>query len=77
MNKFGIPELIIDGNTGILLDTPVSTDELATQIESLIQDRPRYMTMREEARAHAMGNHTWGAIGDRLADVISASLDKH
>lgn len=77
VDKFGIPELIIDGRTGILLDAPVSPDALAAQIESLIQDRPRYMAMREEARAHATDNHTWGAIGDRLADVISASLDKH
>ncbi|WP_269540972.1 glycosyltransferase family 4 protein [Cerasicoccus fimbriatus] len=77
VNKFGIPELIIDGRTGILLDAPVSPDALATQIETLIQDRPRYMAMREEARAHALGNHTWGAIGDRLADVMSTSLDKH
>ncbi|WP_309381101.1 glycosyltransferase family 4 protein [Cerasicoccus frondis] len=70
VRKFGIPGLVTDGQTGLLLDPPVEPNELLAAIETLIQDTECYQRMRQAARAMALQQFTWEAVGSNLADYI-------
>ena len=69
--SFGIPELIHDGVTGYLIDLPLTADAFAERIVKLATDRTRYMEMRKAARANAIENQTWPAVGERIAREIA------
>ncbi len=51
----GLPESILDGQTGILTDTP---EELATEVRALVADPGRRRALGEAARKRAAG-FTW------------------
>jgi glycosyltransferase involved in cell wall biosynthesis len=70
VNQFALPELVLDGKTGLLLEAPVTAPRLAAAIEELIVDRTRYLEMRKQARRHAMGSYQWDRIGDTMAGVM-------
>lgn len=53
----GLPESIVDGETGVLADTP---QELAREVASLVADPPRRHAYGDAARARARG-FTWDA----------------
>lgn len=74
VNRFALPELILDGKTGFLLDAPVTSEALASAIETLLGDRVRYVEMRREARRHAMDHYQWDVVGDRMASLIKEAL---
>ena len=71
---FAIPELVIDGQTGLLLPRPVSAESLAAAIEELILDDSRYQSMRQAARLRANKVFSWDRVGQALCDVISSNL---
>jgi glycosyltransferase involved in cell wall biosynthesis len=70
VNRFALPELVLDGKTGLLLEPPVTAENLATAIESLLKDRERYLEMRRQAREYAMEHFQWDRIGDVMAATI-------
>lgn len=53
----GLPESIVDGETGVLADTP---EELAREVAALVADPPRRRAYGDAARARARG-FTWDA----------------
>lgn len=73
VNRFAIPELIVNGVTGILLESPDAV-AIANAITELLQNPQRYGDMRRNARARALANFTWDKVGRTIADCISASL---
>ncbi|WP_309400640.1 glycosyltransferase family 4 protein [Cerasicoccus maritimus] len=76
VRKFGIPGLIADGETGILLDPPVAAESLGQTIEALIEDRGRYQHMREQARTRALETSTWEAVGSQMAAHMKARINQ-
>lgn len=70
VNRFAIPELIRDGETGLLLDPEAGGDAIAAAIRELVDDRARYRTMRGAARDFALSEFSWEAVGERMAEPI-------
>ncbi|MGV8815431.1 MAG: glycosyltransferase family 4 protein [Gelidibacter sp.] len=70
-NSFAIPEYIIDGQTGFLLQDETDEQELAEKMEYLIVNRDAYLNMRKMARRNAIKNNTWNAVGNRIVNVIN------
>lgn len=70
VRSFAMPELMIDGQTGMLLDPPPEPDELADAIAGLLEDPVRYDAMRGAAREFALERFSWNRIGDRMAARI-------
>jgi glycosyltransferase involved in cell wall biosynthesis/O-antigen/teichoic acid export membrane protein len=73
----GLPESIVDGQTGVLADEP---EELADKVADLVADPERRDELGEAARARARG-FTWDATAsanlavlDRVADEQRARL---
>jgi glycosyltransferase involved in cell wall biosynthesis len=77
VNRFALPELIVDGVTGVLLDSPVDQDELCRAISKFIDDRRSYLDIRKAARDFAMRDFQWDRIGSKVAERIFEALGKH
>ena len=70
VDRFAIPELVIDGKTGVLLQTPVQPDELANAIGKLIDSPSYYKQMRQNAFKFSHENFSWNRIGKHMANEI-------
>jgi glycosyltransferase involved in cell wall biosynthesis/O-antigen/teichoic acid export membrane protein len=62
----GLPESIVDGQTGLLADTPAA---LATKVAALVADPVRRDELGEAARARARG-FTWDATAEANLAVL-------
>lgn len=62
----GLNESIVDGETGVLADTP---EELAASVRDLVRDRERVERLGEGARARARG-FTWENTAEANLDVL-------
>ena len=68
----GLSESIVDGRTGMLVD---SLESMTDAVRGLIDDEPRRARMAEDARTHSQ-RYTWEACVDaweRLLDEVSLS----
>lgn len=76
VRDFAIPELVIDGETGLLLDRPITADSLVRSVEQLITNQSRYLEMRRIARERAVARFDWNSTGAELAGHIHRCLAK-
>ena len=74
VRDFAIPELVVDRQTGILVDRPVTPDSLVRAVEQLINDQARYLDMRHRARERAVARFDWNRIGEEMAGHINRCL---
>jgi len=76
----GIPEVVADGRTGILLRSdPAAMDEyaaeLATTVNDLIADPQRAHRLGVAGRQRAVADFGWAAIAARTVDVYRSALE--
>ncbi len=57
-NVYGVPDIVRDGKTGILVPAQ-NSDALATALASLIDDAPRRQEMGEAGRATVAAQYDW------------------
>ena len=83
----GIPEIVVDGETGLLVPLEPGGDaygtprdrgrfahDLATALNTLIADPARASAMGRAGRRRAVEHFTWSAIADRTAEVYASVL---
>jgi glycosyltransferase involved in cell wall biosynthesis len=70
VRDFAIPELVRDGETGLLLPRPVTPEAIAEAIQSLLQAPARMQSMSQRAVDFAEQRFSWERIGDTMARVI-------
>ena len=72
-NSFGIPDLIINNKTGLLVDelTPV---EFSNRIEELILSPCAYSEMRRSVRNFMVTERSWNSISDIIVKNIQCQL---
>jgi len=69
-NRFGIPELIKNDITGIVIKTPFNEDDIANPIIELIKNNERYLQMRKDVREFSLKSLSWNAVCKKMSDVI-------
>ncbi|MEJ8566887.1 glycosyltransferase family 4 protein [Elongatibacter sediminis] len=74
VRHFAIPELVIDGETGVLVDFPPRSHELEAAVSQLIESPDRYRKMRRAAFDFARTHFEWDVIGARMASMIREHL---
>lgn len=70
----GIPEVVVDGETGILVpfdpeDTDLFEAQFATAVNTIAADPDRARQMGEAGRTRAQRDFDWHAIAERTVDV--------
>ncbi|MBD3296074.1 MAG: glycosyltransferase [Candidatus Omnitrophica bacterium] len=74
VNKFAIPELVVDGETGILLEPDeVTPENVYIKIKNLLLDKEKYNEMRNKTREFNM-RFSWEQIGQEIRDNINKAL---
>jgi glycosyltransferase involved in cell wall biosynthesis len=73
-NSFGIPELIINGRTGYVVDTPLTVEPFVKRMHEMAGNEELYMAMRGSARHHALNHLTWDIVGGRVTREIYRAL---
>tara|TARA_R110002012_G_scaffold220618_1_gene392271 strand:+ start:22179 stop:23282 length:1104 start_codon:yes stop_codon:yes gene_type:complete len=71
-NRFAIPEFIKEKETGLLLDNPRDTNEVAAKMSWLIENPDAYKIMRQKVRSSAIENNIWDKVGDRFKELLKA-----
>ena len=66
----GIPDAVVDGETGLLVP-PDDSDALAQAIVSLLGDPERRRAMGEAARERVLSEFTWRHVAERFLSAIS------
>ena len=60
-----IPEIVVDGETGLLAE-PGDAVDLAEKLITLLKDEDLMRRMGQAGRARALGNYTWEAVTDKM-----------
>ena len=73
-NVGGIPELIIDGNTGMLVP-PENPEKLLEQINNLLQDKGHAKKLTDAAYDFVVNNMTWDKILPKYVKFYESLLE--
>jgi len=74
-NVGGIPELIIDGKTGFLVEKG-NSKELIEKIEEILNDPKKIEEMGVEGRKFVEENFSWKIITQKFIDNLKKTLDE-
>lgn len=78
----GIPEVVVDGETGYLVHYDVNTpdvfeNELAVALTKVVSDRESAIKMGQAGRARAIAEFGWDKISEQTIAVYRAAIDNH
>ena len=73
-NVGGIPELVIDGNTGMLVP-PENPEKLLEQINNLLQDKRHAKKLTDAAYDFVVNNMTWDKILPKYVKFYESLLE--
>ncbi len=72
----GIPEIVTDGETGMLMPAPPSAPAIADAVASLLRDRPRREALASAARVAYAERFTAGPWVHRTRELYDEVLDE-
>lgn len=65
-NNFGIPDLIENGKTGILVDLPLTVNKFVDGLDVYLRGPEKYNKMREDVYLYMIQNRSWDAIAKKI-----------
>jgi phosphatidylinositol alpha-1,6-mannosyltransferase len=68
----GIPEAVVDGVTGLLVD-PSDLDDIAKTLASVLADSELAARLGLQGHARVVRDFTWARAADRMHDVLTAA----
>jgi len=71
----GLPFVVLDGQTGIVIDVDAQASAWADAVESLIDDPLRYRAMSQEALGWARAELNWSAWGASVGALIREQIN--
>ncbi len=74
--SFGIPELIRDGESGFLIEPPLTVPAFAEKMLEMCMNRKKYHSMRESARTYTTSHLTWERVGERISSEVLLALSQ-
>ncbi len=72
----GIPEVVRDGETGLLLEQKDDAQELAGKILDLLRHQERRRRLGQQGREWVINNFSWEQIADSMEMVYNEVLEK-
>jgi glycosyltransferase involved in cell wall biosynthesis len=68
--RFAIPELVVDRETGVLIDSPFTAADFEREMLWMLGNRAMYERMRRDTREHFTSNWTFKAVAERIRSRI-------
>jgi glycosyltransferase involved in cell wall biosynthesis len=72
----GIPEVVLDGVTGLVLPLEAGPDAYAAAIACLVADSVRYTAMARRARQEYEARLNWDAFGDQVRALLVRIMER-
>jgi glycosyltransferase involved in cell wall biosynthesis len=73
MRSFGIPEIVVSGENGILLDPDrPAIEQLVDSMKLLAGNCDLRKTYSEHGKRHIVNNFTWERTGKIINDILSS-----
>jgi starch synthase len=72
----GIPEVVVDGETGLLVE-PGDPAALAAALRRVLDDPARAARMGEAGRRRVEAHFSWDRIADRTLEVYQQAIEVH
>jgi len=72
-SSFGVPELVIHNKTGIIVKVPFTDSNFYNEIKELIENKEKYLTMRQNVWDFSRNKFTWNYIGN----IIRLKINNH
>jgi len=69
----GIPDAIVDGRTGFLVE-PENVADIAERLETVLTDRERAAEMGRQGRIRVQAQFSWVAAATQVQDLVSAMV---
>lgn len=69
----GIPEAVVDGVTGLLVD-PHDSEDIANAIARLLMDSELSNRLGRQGRLRVARDFTWSQVGDRVQGILESIL---
>jgi glycosyltransferase involved in cell wall biosynthesis len=73
--KCGVSEIIVDGESGLIMQDPYDADDLATKIRQLYEDAPLRQRLSEKA-AETARQYTWERSAREFGELLLQTLEK-
>lgn len=74
-NVGGIPEIVADGETGIVLPLSAGPLDYAKSIKNAFENKQQYLAMCRAGYASYQANHRWDKIGQTAVSFIKSRLN--
>jgi glycosyltransferase involved in cell wall biosynthesis len=71
--RFGIPEMIIDGQTGFLLNEN-NSQEICSKISNMLKDTQLLNKMRSAVFEYTTNSFNWEKVGINISNTINATI---
>ncbi len=71
---FAIPEIVLDGEGGLLLENPSDVSEVAAAMTALLHESERYDALRRGARAYACERYSRATFCKCVADALAMTF---
>ncbi len=71
--SFGIPDLVKDGITGLLVEPPPTLEAITQSMLWLCRNSEPYLAMRRAVKEYASTTLTWQAVVNRIAEGVHES----
>jgi glycosyltransferase involved in cell wall biosynthesis len=68
----GLPEVVLDGDTGIVMDFDAEAEAYAERLIAMIDDPAGYERMCDRAKDRACNELSWGAWADRVMPILES-----
>lgn len=74
-DAFGIPDLIIDGQTGLLIKTPINVQEIIEKIEQCVNSKTFYLNLVNGVNVFMRNDRSWNSIANKISKVINEDIN--
>lgn len=68
--SFGIPDMVVDGETGHLISPPLRAEDFADKMTALLSDSKNYQLMRKAVRSHMIQHFVWQGVVQRMKNQM-------
>lgn len=74
-DAFGIPDLIKDGQTGLLINTPIDVQEIIENIVKCVNSKTFYLNLVNGVNDFMRNDRSWNSIANKISKVINEDIN--